>query len=51
MGYVFTNKGVMPDESKESAIQNMGIPTCKKDVQRFLGMVTCVAKFIPHIPN
>jgi hypothetical protein len=39
MGHVFANKGMMPDESKESAIQNMDTPTCEKDVQRFLGMV------------
>jgi hypothetical protein len=51
MGHVFTNKGVMLDESKESAIQNMDTATCKKDVQRFLSMVTYVAKFIPHISN
>jgi hypothetical protein len=48
---VFTDKGVMHDESKESAIQNMDTPTCEKDVQRFLGMVNNVTQFIHHMSN
>ena len=29
----------------------MATPTCKQDVQRFLGMVNYLARFVPHLPS
>ena len=43
-----TSHGVVPDERKVSAIRNMKVPQDFKDLQRFLGMVTYLAKWIPN---
>ena len=48
MGHIISKEGVSPDESKIEAIKNLTIPTCKEDVQRVLGMLTYVSKFIPN---
>ncbi len=48
MGHTLTPDGVLPDDSKVEAIVNMPVPTDKKGVQRLVGMVTYLAKFIPN---
>ena len=48
LGDRLTTDGIKPDEAKISAITNMPRPICKEDVQRFLGMVTYLAKWIPE---
>lgn len=49
LGEKLTQEGVMIDESKVTAIKNMPPPTDKEGVQRFLGMVNYVGKFVPNL--
>ena len=49
MGDRLTAQGVMPDPKKVSAIHNMERPECKKDLQRFLGMVNYLRKFVQDL--
>ena len=42
-----TADGVKPDPTKVSAIQDMGKPANKQELQRFMGMVTYLAKWVP----
>ncbi|KAF2888803.1 hypothetical protein ILUMI_17370, partial [Ignelater luminosus] len=48
MGYQITVDGLSPDDSKIKAILEMPSPTNRKELQRFLGMVTYVGKFIQN---
>ncbi len=47
LGHKLTGEGVRPDQSKVEAIINMPAPQNKAGVQRLLGMVNYLAKFIP----
>jgi hypothetical protein len=47
LGHKLTGEGVRPDQSKVEAIINMPAPQDKAGVQRLLGMVNYLAKFIP----
>ncbi|KAL7880974.1 hypothetical protein SRHO_G00032280 [Serrasalmus rhombeus] len=49
LGHILSKDGLKPDPSKIEAIRKMPTPECKKDVERFLGMVTFLAKFIPNM--
>ncbi|XP_046858591.1 uncharacterized protein K02A2.6-like [Xenia sp. Carnegie-2017] len=49
MGHKITSDGLQSDPEKIKAIVNMPIPKDKKDLQRFLGMVQYLAKFIPYL--
>lgn len=49
VGDILSSEGVRPDPRKVSAIKNMPRPECKKDVQRFNGMITYMGKFIPNL--
>jgi hypothetical protein len=51
LGHKLSSEGISPDPSKISAIKEMPYPENKKDLQRFLGMVAYIAKFIPHLSN
>lgn len=48
-GHIFTTEGLKPDSVKIQAIQTMPIPKDKKELQRFLGMVTYLSRFIPNL--
>ncbi len=48
LGHVIGNSTVKPDPEKVRAIADMPRPTDKKGVQRFLGLVTYLGKFIPN---
>ncbi|PFX16114.1 Retrovirus-related Pol polyprotein from transposon 17.6 [Stylophora pistillata] len=41
--------GFSPDPDKISAIHNMPTPSCKQDLQRLLGMMNYLAKYIPNM--
>ena len=41
--------GMKPDPKKTQAITDMAALTNKEDLQRFLGMLTYLAKFIPNL--
>ena len=50
-GHYFTKDGVKPDVSKIRAIQEMPAPSTKKDVERLLGTVNYLAKFVPNLSS
>jgi transposase InsO family protein len=49
LGHELSAQGVRPSCSKVEAVEKMLVPTDKKAVQRFLGFVNYLAKFIPHL--
>ena len=49
IGHVISKEGVKPDKEKVEAIVNMPPPTDKKGVERLLGTVNYLAKFIPNM--
>ena len=48
-GETYTTAGCKPAQSKMSAIVEMPAPTCKKQVQSFIGMVNYLSKFLPRL--
>lgn len=46
---MLTAEGVQISESRVKAIHNMPPPTDKEGVQRFLGMINYVGKFVPNL--
>ena len=50
LGHILTDKGLKPDPKKTLAVKNMPSLT-NKDVQCFLGMITYLSKFIPHLSH
>ena len=51
MGHLLTSQGLMPDPKKIQAILQMLEPEDVTALKRFLGMVTYLAKFMPHLPE
>ncbi|KAJ8881679.1 hypothetical protein PR048_018165 [Dryococelus australis] len=49
MGHIVSARGIHPDAIHMDAIHSMDVPTCKKDVERFLGAITYLSKFLPNI--
>ena len=49
LGHKISSTGISPDEKKVEAIKNMPYPCNVKDLQRFLGSVNYLAKFIPNL--
>ena len=49
IGHVLSEKGVSPDPRKVEAVRGMQIPTNKTELQRFLGTVNYLGKFIPNL--
>ena len=49
MGEVVSELGFSPDPDKISAIHNMPTPSSKQDLQRLLGMINYLAKYIPNM--
>ena len=47
-GNIYPKDGIRPDPAKVHDIQNMPVPQDKEDLQRFLGMMTYLATFIPN---
>lgn len=47
MGHILTENGLKADNSKIQAIQKMPSPLSVKELQRFLGMINYLSKFIP----
>ena len=50
-GHIFTRDGLKPDAEKVRAVVDMPRPTDKAGVQRLLGMVNYVSKFIPNMSD
>ena len=51
IGHVLTPDGLKPDPSKVKAIVAMATPSGKKALQRLLGMITYLAKFLPNLSD
>lgn len=49
MGHLLTSQGLLPDPEKIQAILQMPEPEDVTALKRFLGMVTYLAKFMPHL--
>ena len=49
LGHKLTATGVEPDEEKIRSIMGLPVPEDKKIVQRLLGLVNYVNKFIPNL--
>lgn len=49
VGHVFTEHGLKLDDSKVSAILDMPTPSCKKELERFLGLTNYVGKWLPNL--
>ena len=47
-GNIYSKDGIRPDPAKVHGIQSMPVPQDKEDLQRFLGMMTYLATFIPN---
>ena len=51
LGHLISADGASPDPRKIEAILNMPDPTNVKELQRFLGMITYLGKFIPRLSD
>ena len=51
LGHLVTSDGISPDPTKIDAISKMKMPTNKKELQRFLGMINYLGKFIPKLSD
>ena len=51
LGEVVTSQGVKPDPAKVQAIEDMPTPKDQSDLQRILGLVTYMSRFIPNKSN
>ena len=49
LGHRITDRGIYPDPEKIAAVSTMSVPSDKKAVQRLLGMVNYLSKFIPDV--
>lgn len=49
LGHILTEQGVEVDPEKVQAIDRLQMPSNKTELQRLLGMVTYLAKFIPNL--
>ena len=49
VGHVLSSDGIKPDPQKVEAINAMPTPANREDLQRFLGVVTYLSKFIPNM--
>ena len=48
LGYVVGHGCVTPPEAKVEAIRRFPAPSCRRSLQRFLGMVGYYRRFVPH---
>jgi len=51
MGHTLSTAGVSPDKTKVEAVMSMNRPTDVASVQRLLGFVNYLARFLPHLSD
>jgi transposase InsO family protein len=51
VGHIFNQEGMKSDPEKVEAIQKMPTPKSKKELQRFLGMVNYLGKFVKNMAD
>ena len=49
LGHIIDDEGLKPDPEKIAKIVAWTTPTTKRQPQEFLGVVTSISKFLPHI--
>ena len=49
LGHIISSEGIRVDPSKTDAITKMSVPQSLTELQRFLGMVNYLSKFIPNL--
>lgn len=49
MGQILSSEGMCPDPDKVKAVVEMPRPKNLKDVQRLIGLVTYLSKYLPHL--
>ena len=49
IGHVLTENGLQPDPKKVDAVINFSAPVDKQELQRFLGMINYLGKFVPNM--
>ena len=49
LGHIISSEGIKVDPSKTDAITKMSVPQSFTELQRFLGMVNYLSKFIPNL--
>ncbi|KAJ8898481.1 hypothetical protein PR048_003841 [Dryococelus australis] len=49
LGHVLSDKGIQPDPEKTEAIERLKKPLLIPELQRFLGMMNYLSKFIPRV--
>ena len=47
LGHIVTGDGISPDSEKVAAVRNYKVPTSRKEVRSFLGLVGYYRRFIP----
>ena len=50
-GMIYSENGVSPNTEKLKDQQSMPYPTCKKELQEFLGLITYLSLFIPNLAD
>lgn len=51
LGHIFTNNGLKPDPEKLDTINKIKTPENIKELQRFLGLITYLSKFIKNLSH
>ena len=51
LGHKITGEGIEADPAKTEAISQMAPPKNKQELQRFLGMINYIGKFIPNLAD
>ena len=46
LGYIISARGIEPNPDKVSAITNMKWPTCVNDIQKLIGCMAALSRFI-----
>ena len=49
LGYIVSARGFEPNPNKVSAITNMKWQTCVKDIQKLIGCMAALSRFISHL--
>ena len=49
MGFIIHEKGIEIDPKRIEATRKIEAPTCKKDLQKFLGKVNFLRRFISNL--
>lgn len=50
-GHIFTQNEIKPDPERLAAIEQMGTPTNKKDLQTFMGVINYLRPFNPNLSD